>query len=90
MSQQTTTERRRRPVINPDELSNTPTRKGREGALEFYAEIGVDGITSTRIRNGSERGELRKFKIAGHNWYADRDLWDWLQSLASGGQGGAA
>lgn len=80
---------RQRP-INPDELLNTPTRKGRDGARTFYEEIGVHGITDTRIRNATERGQLRRFKIAGHNWYADRDLWDFLQALASGGQGGAA
>ncbi|OLT44467.1 hypothetical protein BJF87_07685 [Gordonia sp. CNJ-863] len=80
----------RRHPINRDELSNLPTRKGRPGAKAFFAEIGVHGITDTRIRTASEDASLRKFRIAGHNWYADRDLWDWLQSLASGGRGGAA
>ncbi|MDV7246761.1 MULTISPECIES: hypothetical protein [Rhodococcus] len=78
--------RPRRIAINPDDLSNLPTRKGRAGAVEFFAEIGVAGITETRIRNATEQGELRRFKIAGHNWYSDRDLWDFLQGLASGGR----
>ena len=80
---------RRRPIV-ADELSNLPTRKGRPGAKAFFAEIGVEGITDTRIRTASESGQLRKFMIAGHNWYADRDLFEWLLSLASGGRGGAA
>ena len=80
---------RRRPIV-ADELSNLPTRKGRAGAKAFFAEIGVEGITDTRIRTASESGALRKFRIAGHNWYADRDLFEWLQSLASGGRDGAA
>jgi hypothetical protein len=71
--------------VNREVLSNRPTRKGRPGAKAFFAEIGVHGITDTRIRNATEQGELRRYKIAGHNWYADVDLWDWLQSLASGG-----
>lgn len=79
-------QRPRRVVINPDDLSNLPTRKGRAGAVEFFAEIGVPGLTETRIRNGTEQGELRRFKIAGHNWYSDRDLWEFLQGLASGGR----
>lgn len=80
---------RRRP-IDRDELSNLPTRQGRPGAKAFFAEIGVHGITDTRIRTATEGGTLRRFRIAGHNWYSDRDLWDWLMTLASGGQGGAA
>ncbi len=80
---------RRRPIV-ADELSNLPTRKGRPGAKAFFAEIGVEGITDTRIRTASESGQLRKFMMAGHNWYADRDLFEWLLSLASGGRGGAA
>lgn len=79
----------RRPVRRED-LDNTPTRKGRDGAMAFFAEIGVRGITSTRLRTATEDKSLRRFRIAGHNWYADRDLWDWLQSLASGGRDGAA
>lgn len=71
--------------VNPDELSNIPTRKGRDGALSFFHEIGVEGITETRIRNATEQKELRRFKIAGMLYYADRDLWDFLQSMASGG-----
>ncbi|WP_270485991.1 hypothetical protein [Gordonia jacobaea] len=80
---------RRRPIV-ADELSNLPTRKGRDGGLQFFAEIGVYGITPTRLRTASEDGSLRKFRIAGHTWYADRDLFEWLQSLASGGRDGAA
>lgn len=80
----------RRHPINRDDLDNRPTRQGRPGAKAFFAEIGVHGITDTRIRTATEKAELRRYRIAGHNWYADRDLWDWLQTLASGGQGGAA
>lgn len=76
----------RRAPINREELSNLPTRKGRAGAVQFFHEIGVQGITDTRIRNATEKGELRRFKIAGQNWYSDRDLWDFLQSLAIGGR----
>lgn len=75
----------RRHPINRDELSNLPTRKGREGALEFFREIGVTGITPTRVRNAQESGELRRYVLAGHAWYTDVDLWDWLQSMAQGG-----
>ncbi|KXO91299.1 hypothetical protein [Tsukamurella pseudospumae] len=75
-----------RSIVNRDELSNLPTRKGREGALEFFREMGITGITPTRLRYAQERGELRRFTLAGHSWYADVDLWDWLQTLASGGQ----
>lgn len=71
--------------INPDDLSTHPTRKGRGEALQFFAELGVHGLTETRLRTATEDGSLRRFRIAGHNWYADRDLWDWLMSLASGG-----
>ncbi len=78
--------RPRRHPINRDELSNLPTRKGKEGALQFFAEIGVNGITPTRIRTCTEDGSLRRFVLAGHPWYADVDLWDWLQSLAKGGR----
>lgn len=80
----------RRAPINPDKLSNLPTRQGRDGAVQFFHEIGVQGITDTRIRNATEKGELRRFKIAGQNWYSDRDLWDFLQSLAIGGRGAQA
>lgn len=76
----------RRHPVNREELSNLPTRKGKAGALEFFREIGVTGITPTRLRYAQERGELRRYTLAGHAWYADVDLWDWLQSLASGGQ----
>ncbi|MDV2476402.1 hypothetical protein F8M49_15650 [Rhodococcus zopfii] len=60
--------------------------------MSFFLEIGIEGITETRIRNATEGGELRRFKIAGQNYYSDRDLWDFLQSLAIGGRrnGGAA
>lgn len=76
----------RRAPINREELSNLPTRKGRAGAVQFFHGIGVQGITDTRIRNATEQKELRRFKIAGQNWYSDRDLWDFLQSLAEGGR----
>lgn len=71
--------------VNREALPSHPTRKGREGALGFFEEIGVAGITPTRLRTATEDGSLRRFRVAGHNWYADRDLWDWLMSLASGG-----
>ncbi|MCX2756595.1 MULTISPECIES: hypothetical protein [unclassified Gordonia (in: high G+C Gram-positive bacteria)] len=71
--------------VNREALPSHPTRKGREGALRFFEEIGVTGITPTRLRTATEDGSLRRFRVAGHNWYADRDLWDWLMSLASGG-----
>lgn len=76
----------RRAPINRDELSNLPTRKGRAGAVSFFLEMGIDGITETRIRNATEQKELRRFKIAGQNYYTDRDLWDFLQGLAVGGR----
>ncbi|WP_141124772.1 hypothetical protein [Prescottella equi] len=72
--------------VNPAELSNLPARKGRAGALAFFDEIGVHGVTETRIRNATERGQLRRYKLAGHNWYSEVDLWEWLQSMATGGQ----
>lgn len=77
----------RRPIL-PDDLSNLPSRRGRPGALEFFREIGVIGITDNRIKNAALSGELRKFRIAGHTWFSDADLLRWLLSLASGGQGG--
>lgn len=76
----------RRHPVNRDELSNVPTRKGVRGVQQFLEEIGVSGIAPTRIRNASQDGELRRFVISGHLWYADRDIWDFLESLASGGQ----
>ncbi|MBM4728828.1 hypothetical protein GS446_19685 [Rhodococcus hoagii] len=78
----------RRRYINPAELSNLPTRRGKAQAVEFFKEIGVQGITETRIRNATERGELRRFKIAGMNWYSDADLWIFLQGMATGGRMG--
>jgi len=82
--------RAHRKPVRREELSNLPTRKGRPGALQFFAEIGVSGVTDTRIRAASERGEVRRYTLGGHAWYADSDLFDWLQSLASGGRGGDA
>ena len=78
--------RQRQHPVNRDELSNIPTRKGIPGVLDFLDELGVHGISPTRIKNASQDGELRRFVISGHLWYADRDIWDFLESLASGGQ----
>lgn len=76
----------RRHPVDPEALDNRPTRKGRGGALEFFREMGITGITPTRLRYAQERGELRRYTLAGHAWFSDADLWDWLQTLASGGQ----
>lgn len=81
---------RRSRQLRREDFSNLPTRKGREGAKAFFAEIGVHSITDSRLRHATESGELKRFKIASHNWYADADLFDFLMSLASGGRGGAA
>ncbi|WP_139792045.1 hypothetical protein [Prescottella equi] len=84
----TRTNRPRPRLVNPAELSNLPARRGKAQAVEFFKEIGVQGITETAIRNATERGGLRRFKIAGMNWYSDADLWEWLQGMATGGRVG--
>ncbi|MFC6014094.1 hypothetical protein [Nocardia lasii] len=37
------------------------------------------------VRSATERRQLRVFKISASNWYSERDLYDWVMSLARGG-----
>ncbi|ORM06357.1 hypothetical protein [Prescottella equi] len=80
----------RRALVNRDELNQLPTIKGRDAAVRFVAErLGVP-MTPTRMRAAIERRELPVYKISGANFTAERDLYDWILSLAQTGQVGAA
>lgn len=81
---------RRRPFVNRDELNPLPTIKGREGAFTFIREqLGVP-MAPTRLRTAIDRRELPVYKISGWNVMAERDLFDWILSLAHTGKFGAA
>lgn len=81
---------RRRPFVNRDELNPLPTIKGREGAFTFIREhLGVP-MAATRVRTAIEGRELPVYKISGWNVMAERDLYDWVLSLAQTGKVGAA
>ncbi|WP_433611078.1 hypothetical protein [Prescottella agglutinans] len=80
----------RRALVNRDELNQLPTIKGRDAAVRFITEhLGVP-MTPTRMRAAIERRELPVYKISGANFTAERDLYDWILSLAQTGQVGAA
>lgn len=80
----------RRALVNRDELNQLPTIKGRDAAVRFITEhLGVP-MTPTRMRAAIERRELPVYKISGANFTAERDLYDWILSLAQTGKVGAA
>lgn len=79
---------RRRELVDREELNQLPTIKGRENAVRFINErLGVP-MTPTRMRAAVERRELPVYKISGANYLAERDLYDFVMSLAR--RGGAA
>ncbi|MCD7049255.1 hypothetical protein LRS58_00860 [Rhodococcus sp. BH2-1] len=47
-------------------------------------------MTPTRMRAAIERRELPVYKISGANFTAERDLYDWILSLAQTAKVGAA
>ncbi|EQM33473.1 hypothetical protein [Rhodococcus erythropolis] len=98
MSQQATNQlgrtgaesRHSRALINREELNPLPTIKSRDGGVDFVANrLGVP-MTPTRMRAAIERRELPVYKISGANYLAERDLYDWVLSLAQTGKIGAA
>ncbi|MBX9151453.1 hypothetical protein [Rhodococcus qingshengii] len=79
-----------RALVNRDELNQLPTIQGRDGAVSFIeTRLGVP-MTPTRMRAAIERRELPVYKISGANYLAERDLYDWILSLAHTGKVGAA
>lgn len=81
---------RMRPFVNRDELNPLPTIKSRDGGVDFVVNrLGVP-MTPTRMRAAIERRELPVYKISGANYLAERDLYDWVLSLAQTGKVGAA
>lgn len=82
--------RQQRALVNRDELNQLPTIQGRDGGVEFVARrLGVP-MTPTRMRTAIDRRELPVYKISGANYLAERDLYDWILSLAHTGKVGAA
>ncbi|KLL95488.1 hypothetical protein [Rhodococcus pyridinivorans] len=80
----------RRAPINRDELNELPTVRGRDAAVAFVRErLGVP-VTPNRMRTALERRELPVYKIDRWNFTAERDLYDWLLSLAKTRKDGAA
>lgn len=81
---------RRRPFVHRDELNPLPTIKSRDGGVDFVANrLGVP-MTPSRMRSAIDRRELPVYKISGANYLAERDLYDWILSLAYTGKVGAA
>ncbi|MEV4633312.1 hypothetical protein AB0J79_08720 [Rhodococcus coprophilus] len=80
----------RRAPVTRDEFNELPTIKGRDAAVAFVQErLGVP-MTPTRMRAAIERRELSVFKISGANYLAERDLYDWVLSLAKTRKDGVA
>ncbi|WP_280215884.1 hypothetical protein [Nocardia cyriacigeorgica] len=68
------------------DFSELPTIRGLNGALAFvHNELGVPWITPFALRKASESGQLKSFMINRGYTYAERDLYDWIMSLARGG-----
>ncbi|MGW0172728.1 hypothetical protein ACWDUM_02665 [Rhodococcus sp. NPDC003322] len=81
----------RRALVNRVELNQLPTIKGRDAAVRFINEVLGVPMTPTRMRAAIEGRELPVYKISGANFTAERDLYDWIMSLAKGSrQGGDA
>lgn len=69
-----------------DDYSELPTIRGIDGALAFVHEtLGVPWITYNGIRIASEKKRLKSFMINRGYSYAERDLYDWVMSMAQGG-----
>ncbi|MGI1849943.1 hypothetical protein [Rhodococcus sp. SJ] len=80
----------RRAPISRDELNVLPTIKGRDAAVDFVRDrLGVP-VTPNRMRTALEKRELPVYKIDRWNFTAERDLYDWILSLAKTRNGGAA
>ncbi|MGW4577204.1 hypothetical protein ACWELP_00785 [Rhodococcus aetherivorans] len=80
----------RRAPINRDELNELPTIKGRDAAVAFVRErLGVP-VTPNRMRTALEKRELPVYKIDRWNFTAEKDLYDWVLSLAKTRRDGAA
>lgn len=80
----------RRAPINRDDLNELPTIRGRDAAVGFVRErLGVP-VTPNRMRTALEKRELPVYKIDRWNFTAEKDLYDWVLSLAKTRKDGAA
>ncbi|MBF6260199.1 hypothetical protein IU468_28475 [Nocardia farcinica] len=69
-----------------EDYSELPTIRGLNGALRFVQdELRVPWVTANALPKGSESGQLKSFMINRGYSYSERDLYQWILSLARGG-----
>lgn len=72
----------RRAFVTREELNPLPTVRGVSGALAFVKDrLGVP-VTRNKVRLAIEAREMPVYRIDRWNYTAERDLYDWIMSLA--------
>ncbi|MBF6161357.1 hypothetical protein IU438_04775 [Nocardia cyriacigeorgica] len=67
------------------EYSELPTIYGAHGVIAFARdEMGVT-LTESLVRRATEARRLQVFKLSTRNVYSERGIYDWIMSLARGG-----
>ncbi|MFE6919700.1 hypothetical protein ACFVAV_01510 [Nocardia sp. NPDC057663] len=68
-----------------EDYSELPTIYGTTGVIAFARNVlGVE-VTASLVRRSTEARRLQVFKISTRNVYSERGVYDWIMSLARGG-----
>ncbi|CAN5610824.1 hypothetical protein BH09ACT7_BH09ACT7_23480 [soil metagenome] len=64
------------------ELSNDPTIKGKDGAVEWYRDVmGLSSVGMGVVTRATNDRSLPSYKISGAIWYSTVDLYNFIQRM---------